>query len=91
VTISPDKAHDRAVKAADGLRRSFLDQAGGDRELAARLRSEHFSELGRRSGDKRRAQAAKRRADELAALRAAGVEFATEAELLKAARQLVRR
>jgi hypothetical protein len=88
VSISPSKAHDRAKKAAAAVSRSFLDQAGGDRDLAERLRREHFSELGRRSGSRRRAKAAERRAEDaarraayFAELEAAGVRFTSEAEL----------
>jgi hypothetical protein len=89
--ISPDKAHIRSLKAAAGLKRSFLDRAGGDHELAERLRSEFYSEMGKRSGSRRRAIAAKRRAKELRGLRAQGVEITTADELLQAARQQVKR
>jgi hypothetical protein len=91
VTISAGKAHDRAVKAAAAVSRSFLDRAGGDRKVAARLRAEHFSELGRRSGARRRAQAAERRRAELAALQARGVEIVSDEELLRAAVRQVKR
>jgi hypothetical protein len=94
MAISPDKAHDRALKANAALRRLFLDQAGGDRELAERLRSEWYSELGKRSGSRRRAKAAARRAAELPALQAAyggHLPFVTDAELLRMAREQARR
>jgi hypothetical protein len=88
MSISPSKAHDRAVKGNAALSRSFVDQANGDLELAGRLRSEWYSEMGRRSGSKRRALAAARRAARRAALdreaAALGIT-ATEADLLRLA------
>ena len=60
--VSPSDRADRAAKARDALQRSFLDRAGGDRVEAERLRREHYAEMGRRSGSRRRAKAAARRA-----------------------------
>jgi hypothetical protein len=94
VTISPDKAHIRSLKAAAGLRRSFLDQAGGDPILAERIRSEFYSEMGKRSGSRRRAKAHARRRAEVAELERAGLHITTMEELeklLAAARAQVRR
>jgi hypothetical protein len=71
--------------------RSWLERAGGDRGLADQLRSEFYSELGKQSGARRRANAAKRRAEELAALRAEGVVIVSDEELLRAARRQVKR
>jgi hypothetical protein len=74
------------------LARSFLEQANGDRDLAERLRSEFYSEMGRRSGARRRALAAKRRAELIAAEEArTGVRFTSDDELLARARDLVKR
>jgi hypothetical protein len=70
----------------EALNRSWLEQAGGDREEAARLRSEYFSELGKRSGSRRRAIAAARRAAKIAELEAAaGLRFTTVDELARLA------
>jgi hypothetical protein len=85
MTISPDKAHDRALKASAAFRRSFLDRAGGDRVLAERLRREYYSELGHRSGSKRRAKAALRAAELAREAEALGIM--TEAELLRLAQR----
>jgi hypothetical protein len=91
MSISPDQAHDRSVKAMRTRQRSWLERANGDRALADRLRSEFYSEMGKRSGSRRRANAAKRRAAELAALRAQGVVIVSDEELLRAARLQVKR
>jgi hypothetical protein len=91
MTISADQAHDRALKGKAALSRSFLDRAGGDRQLAERLRSEWYSELGRRSGSKRRAKAAAKRAAEQRALEGRGVTIVSVEELLAIARGQVKR
>jgi LAS superfamily LD-carboxypeptidase LdcB len=88
VTISPDQKHDRAVKGQAALSRLFDQRAGDDRELADRLRREHFSKMGKRSGSRRRAKAAARRAAELAALaQRYGLTLTSESELADLARQ----
>jgi hypothetical protein len=89
MTISAYQAHDRALKGNAALSRSFLDRAGGDRQLAERLRSEWYSELGRRSGSKRRAKAAAKRAAEQRALEGRGVTIVSVEELLAIARAQV--
>ena len=91
MTISADQAHDRALKGNAALSRSFLDRAGGDRQLAERLRSEWYSELGRRSGSKRRAKAAAKRAAEQRALEGLGVTIVSVEELLAIASAQVKR
>jgi hypothetical protein len=92
VTISPDQKHDRAVKGQAALSRLFDQRAGDDRELADRLRREHFSKMGKRSGSRRRAKAAARRAAELAALaQRYGLTLTSESELADLARQQVKR
>jgi hypothetical protein len=78
--ITPGQAHDRALKAAAAFRRSFLDRAGGDVDLAERLRSEHYREMGRRSAARRRAKAEARRAQLERTARELGI--VTEAEFL---------
>jgi hypothetical protein len=85
VTITPDQRHNGGVNSYAALARSFEDQAGGDRELADRLRSEYFSELGKRSGSKRRAKAVARRAALQRQARELGLS--SEYELLRLARQ----
>jgi hypothetical protein len=91
MAITPDQAHDRSVKAMQTRQRFWLERAGGDRDLADRLRSEFYSELGKRSGSRRRAKAAKRRAEELRELRAQGVEVMSADEVLGAAVRQVKR
>jgi hypothetical protein len=74
------------------LARSFLEQANGDRDLAERLRSEFYSELGRRSGARRRSLAAKRRAELIAEVEArTGVRITSVDELAALARAQVKR
>jgi hypothetical protein len=85
MTISADQAHDRALKGNAALSRSFLDRAGGARQLAERLRNEWYSELGRRSGSKRRAKAAAN------VLLGRGVTIVSVEELLAIARAQVKR
>lgn len=49
---------DRAARTSRGraaLEAKFLERAGGDEELAAQLRSDHYSELARKSAAVRRA------------------------------------
>jgi hypothetical protein len=88
----PDQKPVRTAVASAVFRRSFLDRAGGDPDLAERLRSEFYSEMGRRSGSRRRALAAKRRAEKIAALEAAaGQRFTSSDELLARARAQVKR
>jgi hypothetical protein len=86
----PDQRDDRTTKARAALQRKFFDQAGGDREEAARLRRVFYQELQRRSAAVRRATAAAaRRAEraELAAL-ADKLGIISEAELLRRQREL---
>jgi hypothetical protein len=82
--ITPSQAHDRALRAAAVFRRSFLDRAGGDVDLAERLRSEWYSEMGRRSAASRRAKAAARSEALERTAQELGVTT-TEAEVLRAA------
>jgi hypothetical protein len=89
VIVLPSQSDDRTAKSQATLTRSFLDRAGGDRDLAERLRSEYFSELGRRSGSKRRAKAAAKRAAEQRALESLGVIIVSVEELLAIARAQV--
>jgi hypothetical protein len=91
MTISAAQAHDRALKGNAALSRSFLDRAGGARQLAERLRNEWYSELGRRSGSKRRAEAAAKRAAEQRALEDRGVTIVSVEELLEIARAQAKR
>jgi hypothetical protein len=79
------------LRAMQTRQRFWLERAGGDRDLADRLRSEFYSELGKRSGSRRRAKAAKRRAEELRELRAQGVEVMSADEVLGAAVRQVKR
>jgi hypothetical protein len=86
VTIMPGGRRFSGLAGQEALNRSWLEQAGGDREEAARLRSEYFSELGKRSGSRRRAIAAARRAAKIAELEAAaGLRFTTVDELARLA------
>ena len=78
-------------KGNAALSRSFLDRAGGDRQLAERLRSEWYAELGRRSGSKRRTKAAAKRGAEQRALEGRGVTIVSVEELLAIARAQVNR
>jgi hypothetical protein len=87
----PDQKQDRAAKANAALWRKFLEEAGGDRELADQLRSEYYRDLQSRSAATRRANKAAKIAAELAALRARGVEISTFDEVLRAAQELVKR
>ena len=89
--VLPSQSDDRTAKSQATLTRSFLDRAGGDRELAERLRSEWYSELGRRSGSKRRAKAAAKRAAEQRALEDRGVTIVSVEELLAIARAQAKR
>jgi hypothetical protein len=85
----PSQGADRLAAANAAFRRSFLDRANGDLELAARLRSEFFSEMGRRSGARRRAIAAERARAQRAALAVAAsvVGAVDESRVLQVARQ----
>jgi hypothetical protein len=83
----PSQGQDRAAKARAALRRKIDEQAGGDRELAERLLHEHYREMQRRSAATRRAKRRARLRAELVALRAQGVEFTTEAEVLRVLRE----
>jgi hypothetical protein len=78
----PSQSQDRAAAARAALQRSFVDQAGGDREEAERLKREFYAGLGRRSGVARRAKAAARAAAEQATLAELGFRVVTEAELV---------
>jgi uncharacterized protein YpuA (DUF1002 family) len=60
---TPGQKQDRAAKARAALARELLDQAGGDPELAARLLSEHYREMQRRSVANRRARRARQTAE----------------------------
>jgi hypothetical protein len=93
VIALPDQPQDRVPPTLAKLYRSLWEQAGGDRELFERLRSEHFAELGKRSGSRRRAKRAARIAAEMAGLEAAaGIRFTSEDEVLALlARQQVKR
>jgi hypothetical protein len=93
VIVLPTSRHDRGRKGQATLARSWLEQAGGDQELADHLRSEYFSELGKRSGSRRRAKAAARRAAMIAELEAqAGLRLTSADELLAiAVRQAAKR
>jgi hypothetical protein len=80
----PSQSTDRTAKARAALQRKFLDQAGGDREEAARLRRVFYQELQRRSVAVRRARAAAASRAERAELAALADELGipSEAELL---------
>jgi hypothetical protein len=78
----PSQSEDRAAAARAALQRSFIDQAGGDREEAERLKREFYARLGRRSGVARRTKASARAAAEQATLAELGFRVVTEAELL---------
>ena len=86
----PSQSTDRTAKGRAALQRKFLDEAGGDREEAARLRRVFYQDLQRRSAAVRRARtAAASRAEraDLAAL-AASLGVMSEAELLRRQREL---
>ncbi len=86
MTILSVSRRDRGLRSQATFARSFLEQAGGDPDLAERLRSQHFSEMGRRSGSRRRALAAERRAAEAAELEArAGLRITSTEELARLA------
>ena len=91
MSITPDQRWVFGRKGYDSLARSWLDQAGGDRQLAERMRSEWYSELGRRSGSKRRAKAAAKRAAEQRALEGRGVTIVSVEELFAIASAQVKR
>jgi hypothetical protein len=92
MSITPDRARDRAVKGQSALSRKFLDQACGDRELAEQLRREHYRRLQRKSAQKRHQKRAAKLAAELRALEArAGLHITTDDELERVAREQVRR
>lgn len=63
--------------ARAALEARFVDQAGGDRVEAERLRSEFYSRLGPLSGRARRLLSAERSELELIEWRALGVEVMT--------------
>jgi hypothetical protein len=90
MSISPGQAHDRAAKGQAGLSRKWLDLAAGDLELAEQLKHEHYRRMQRKSALKRRQKRAARVAAEERALRAAGMDFVTEAELAAALADLAR-
>jgi hypothetical protein len=86
------QGQDRTAKARAALLRSFFDQANGDPQVAAELRSEYFAELGRRSGSRRRAKARERVAALTAELEAgAGLRITSVDELAELARRQVKR
>ena len=60
VIVLPGQEQDRASKARACFQRSFVDQAGGDLQIADQLRREFYAGLGRRSGAVRRFKAAAR-------------------------------
>jgi hypothetical protein len=62
VIVLPGQEQDRASIARACFQRSFVDQAGGDPQIADQLRREFYADLGRRSGAVRRLKAAARAA-----------------------------
>src|SRR5688500_17948182 len=82
---------DRAAKARAALTQRFLDQAGGDRVTAERLRRAYYVGLARRSARVRGEKAAARQAAREAALAAElaelGISVMSEAELLRLAQR----
>jgi hypothetical protein len=90
--MTPSQNAKGGVSRQAALLRSFFDQANGDPQLAAELRSEYFAELGRRSGSRRRAKARERVAALTAELEArAGLRITSVDELAELARHQVKR